>query len=151
LQEEATSLFSELQRQARSAPRFESQVQLASQRCDELEATITELQEQLVRMGCSATTGSAHVTSLAALAGTGGFGSPPGGRSQQHLAYGGAGELPASPSDASLYSHSHGAAALAAGAGGGYGDESCLAAAAMEQQLTLAERRWDDEHAAVER
>jgi hypothetical protein len=52
-QDEALALFSELQRQAAAAPRFESHVAAAVRRVDELEALVGQLQqhnEQLMRM-----------------------------------------------------------------------------------------------------
>ena len=45
-QDEALGLFSELQRQARAAPRFEAQIAAASQRVEELEEQVQELHSE---------------------------------------------------------------------------------------------------------
>ncbi len=50
VQEESQALLGELQRQARSAPRFKSQIQAASQRIDELEASLEQLQRENQRL-----------------------------------------------------------------------------------------------------
>lgn len=46
LQDEAVGLFNELQRQARAAPRFEAQIAAASQRVEELEEQLHELEAE---------------------------------------------------------------------------------------------------------